>query len=511
MWGAAGRTNAQKIQTIFNKFVGGSARSDGVVVDEAELQRHQQLERLYNTTKSAKLLEVTHKLQRHQQLERLYNTTKSAKAELQRHQQLKRLCNTTKSAKVVRVTVTVPSGSEEGEDVWVVSLDFITGLPSTSRGHDSILVVIDKFSKMGHFIPTNATATAEATARLFFDRIITIHGIPATLISDRDPKFTSKFWKELMGLLGTKLAMSSAYHPQTDGQTERLNQVVEQSAKVGRNHHNGTAPAGASTAAAAAGAGVGVWEIGLWTTESDKPEWTGRSCSGTSSWTGMTVRHQWWGEESSSGVVVDEAELPTPSLPPPPPFTSGFVPCIARPPLHFQHEVVKGIEVIMNANLKAHSFPPPFSGLVPCIARPPQHFQCEVVKGIERIINANLNAHSFPSPFAPLYFWLCPVPHCDPHPSAQLFPPTCSPLISRPPQHFQREMVKGIEGIINANLKHIESIAKLSEECRKYGAPESPGGSTVLGRAALHFGAAHSAIEKERDNMDRTLGTQVRL
>ncbi|CAI7831986.1 unnamed protein product [Closterium sp. NIES-54] len=81
---------------------------------------------------------------------------------------------------------------------------------------------------MGHFIPTNATATAEATARLFFDRIITIHGIPATLISDRDPKFTSKFWKELMGLLGTKLAMSSAYHAQTDGQTERLNQVVEQ-------------------------------------------------------------------------------------------------------------------------------------------------------------------------------------------------------------------------------------------------------------------------------------------
>ncbi|CAI7843464.1 unnamed protein product, partial [Closterium sp. NIES-54] len=96
------------------------------------------------------------------------------------------------------------------EQPWqVISLDFITGLPSTPRGHDSILVVIDKFSKMGHFIPTNATATAEAIARLFFDRIITIHGIPATLISDRDPKFTSKFWKELMGLLGTKLAIST--------------------------------------------------------------------------------------------------------------------------------------------------------------------------------------------------------------------------------------------------------------------------------------------------------------
>ncbi|CAI7878071.1 unnamed protein product [Closterium sp. NIES-54] len=79
------------------------------------------------------------------------------------------------------------------EQPWqVVSLDFITGLPSTSRGHDAILVVIDKFSKMGHFIPTNATATAEETARLFFDRIITIYGIPATLILDRDPKFTTK-------------------------------------------------------------------------------------------------------------------------------------------------------------------------------------------------------------------------------------------------------------------------------------------------------------------------------
>ncbi|CAI7810425.1 unnamed protein product [Closterium sp. NIES-53] len=136
-------------------------------------------------------------------------------------------CQRMKSSKQKKIGLLQPLPVPE--QPWqVVGLDFITGLPSTSRGHDSILVVIDRFSKMGHFIPTNATATAEATARLFFDRIITIHGIPATLISDRDPKFTSKFWKELMGLLGTKLAMSSAYHPQTDGQTERLNQVVEQ-------------------------------------------------------------------------------------------------------------------------------------------------------------------------------------------------------------------------------------------------------------------------------------------
>ncbi|GJP43304.1 hypothetical protein CLOM_g2785 [Closterium sp. NIES-68] len=94
------------------------------------------------------------------------------------------------------------------EQPWqVVSLDFITGLPTTICGHDAILVVIDKFSKMGHFIPTHTTARTEGTAQLFVRYIISQDGIPTTLISDRDPKFTSKFWKELMPLLGTKLAI----------------------------------------------------------------------------------------------------------------------------------------------------------------------------------------------------------------------------------------------------------------------------------------------------------------
>ncbi|GJP81604.1 hypothetical protein CLOP_g11747 [Closterium sp. NIES-67] len=115
------------------------------------------------------------------------------------------------------------------EQPWqVVSLDFTTGLPTTTSGHDVILVVIDKFSKIGHFIPTHTTARTEEASQLFVGNIISQHGIPTTLISDRDPKFTSKFWKELMSLLGTKLAMSSAYHLQTDGQTESLNQIVEQ-------------------------------------------------------------------------------------------------------------------------------------------------------------------------------------------------------------------------------------------------------------------------------------------
>ncbi|GJP84926.1 hypothetical protein CLOP_g14969, partial [Closterium sp. NIES-67] len=115
------------------------------------------------------------------------------------------------------------------EEPWqVVSLDCITELPTTTSGHDAILVVIDKFSKMGHFIPTHTTPRTEETTQLIVRYIISQRGIPTTLISDRDPKFTNKFWKELMSLLGTKLAMSSAYHPQTGGQTERLNQIVEQ-------------------------------------------------------------------------------------------------------------------------------------------------------------------------------------------------------------------------------------------------------------------------------------------
>ncbi|CAI7913693.1 unnamed protein product [Closterium sp. NIES-54] len=95
-------------------------------------------------------------------------------------------------------------------------------------GGDSRTLREGREAKMGHFIPTHTTARTEETAHLFLKHIISQHGIPTTLISDRDPKFTSKFWKELMSLMGTRLAMSSAYHPQTDGQTERLNQIVEQ-------------------------------------------------------------------------------------------------------------------------------------------------------------------------------------------------------------------------------------------------------------------------------------------
>lgn len=98
-------------------------------------------------------------------------------------------------------------------------MDFITQLPPTPSGYDAIMVVVDRLSKMARFIPTTTDATARDTAVLFFDNVVCLFGTPQSIVSDRDSKFTSRFWTELWSLLGTKLKMSSAYHPQTDGQT----------------------------------------------------------------------------------------------------------------------------------------------------------------------------------------------------------------------------------------------------------------------------------------------------
>ena len=110
----------------------------------------------------------------------------------------------------------------------VVTMDYITKLPKSLEGYDAILVVVDQLSKRAHFIPTTSDATAERTAQLFFDYIWKYHGLPTRIISDRDSKFTSGFWTTLHKLLGTKLALSTAYSPQTDGQTERLNRILEE-------------------------------------------------------------------------------------------------------------------------------------------------------------------------------------------------------------------------------------------------------------------------------------------
>uniref|UniRef100_A0A0A9AFY1 Integrase catalytic domain-containing protein n=1 Tax=Arundo donax TaxID=35708 RepID=A0A0A9AFY1_ARUDO len=113
------------------------------------------------------------------------------------------------------------------DQIWsVVSLDFIEGLPK-SANHDTILVVLDKFSKYAHFIALTHPFTALQVAKVYMSNIFKLHGLPKAIISDRDRIFTSTLWQELFRLAQTHLQLSSSYHPQTDGQTEHVNQCLE--------------------------------------------------------------------------------------------------------------------------------------------------------------------------------------------------------------------------------------------------------------------------------------------
>jgi hypothetical protein len=108
-----------------------------------------------------------------------------------------------------------------------IGMDFIVGLPRTQAGYDSIWVVVDRLTKVAHFIPVKTTYSSAKLAELYMSRIVCLHGVPKKIVSDRGTQFTSRFWQKLHESLDTKLNFSSAYHPQTDGQTERTNQVLE--------------------------------------------------------------------------------------------------------------------------------------------------------------------------------------------------------------------------------------------------------------------------------------------
>src|SRR5262249_25627994 len=106
-------------------------------------------------------------------------------------------------------------------------MDFVTGLPRTSTGFDSIWVIVDRLTKSAHFLPVKTTYSVAKYAKLYIERIVCLHGLPVSIVSDRGPQFTSRFWKKLQEGLGTRLDFSTAFHPQTDGQSERTIQTLE--------------------------------------------------------------------------------------------------------------------------------------------------------------------------------------------------------------------------------------------------------------------------------------------
>ncbi|KAI5316983.1 hypothetical protein L3X38_036690 [Prunus dulcis] len=121
--------------------------------------------------------------------------------------------------------------------VWTdISMDFIDGLPK-SNGKTTIFVIVDRLSKFAHFIPVSHPYTATTIAQIFFDHIFKLYGMPQSIVCDRDPTFTSLFWRELFRLQGTSFNFSSSYHPQTDGQTEVVNRTVEMYLRCFTSHN----------------------------------------------------------------------------------------------------------------------------------------------------------------------------------------------------------------------------------------------------------------------------------
>ena len=108
-----------------------------------------------------------------------------------------------------------------------ISMDFIVGLPKTSKRYDSIWVIVDRLTKSSHFLHVKTIYTAQHYAELYISRILSLHGIPKTIIYDCGAQFIARFWEHFHASLGTQLIHSSTYHSQIDGQTERINQILE--------------------------------------------------------------------------------------------------------------------------------------------------------------------------------------------------------------------------------------------------------------------------------------------
>jgi len=108
-----------------------------------------------------------------------------------------------------------------------ISMDFVMGLPLTASKKNAIWVIVDRLIKSAHFIAIRDSWNVDRLAQIYIKEVIRLHGVPQNIISDRDSRFQARFWKALQKAFGTQLQFSSSYHPETDGQTERVNQVVE--------------------------------------------------------------------------------------------------------------------------------------------------------------------------------------------------------------------------------------------------------------------------------------------
>ena len=106
-------------------------------------------------------------------------------------------------------------------------MDFVTSLPGSPKGHEAIRVIVDRMMKTTHFIPVKINYSLDQLAQIYINEIVNLHGVPTSVVSNRDPRFTSKFWESLHKALGTNLSFSTAFHPQTDGLSERTIHTLE--------------------------------------------------------------------------------------------------------------------------------------------------------------------------------------------------------------------------------------------------------------------------------------------
>jgi hypothetical protein len=138
-------------------------------------------------------------------------------------------CDTCRRVKAIHMKTAGPLQSLP-IPIWKwedISMEFIVGLPRTAKGYDSIWVIVDRLTKITHFLPVKTDQPVVVYAQLYIARILSLHGVSKTIVSDRGPQFVAKFWEVLHKSLGTKLLHSSAYHPQTSGQTKRVNEILE--------------------------------------------------------------------------------------------------------------------------------------------------------------------------------------------------------------------------------------------------------------------------------------------